>query len=293
MTAKLAAERPVALEVRVRCTTCQAPLHLLGPVRAVRCGGCGHDKQLSPSLWHDLLAEADEQSFDGWGAAPVIAIRRRDTPSGNLLARWQSLSPACPSCRGPVQLVEVGSETNVTCGECGRGVPTRPVPGFIRLELGTAMQCYAAAPDALAVVGGADVFACPRCGQDCALGDEDSVRCSACSSVVSATELLGQSPLRLERVFWITFQGAPPRVSARLSRVKLDIATRSANAPSLLHEAVSHTIERVAQEKRDRYKPLLLLLLLVGCVFGAMAYWRYYTKRSQSDDFTFDPRSSE
>lgn len=295
MSAKLAAERPVALEVRVYCTTCRAPIHLLGPVRAVRCGACGHDMQLSPSLWQEILLEADEHSFDGWGSAPVIAVRRRQTPWGSVLYRWLSLSPACPSCRSPVPLAEVGSERSVICSECGRGLETRPVPGFLRLEIGTAMQIYGAPVEAFAAKGGVDSLSCPRCQKDCVLGqdDTDQIRCGGCGSLVMVSELLAQSPLRLERVFWITFQGAPPRVSARLARQKLDVAKVSHGVPSLLHEAVEHTLRNVQKEKQGRWTRLLLVLLVLGCVTGAFVYWRYYTKRAETDDFTFDPRSSE
>jgi hypothetical protein len=295
MSAKLAVERPVALEVRVYCGNCSAAIHLLGPARDIRCSACGTQSLLSPSLWQEIVTEADEHSFDSWGGYAAIATRRSETPWGNVLYRWQSSVPACRVCRGAVSLVEVGSEGSVACAHCGAGMETRPVPSFLRREVGTAMQLYGAAQEGLAAVGGPDAFACLRCGRDCVLpaGDHESIGCASCGSSLSVPQLLSESPLRPDRVFWITFQGAPPRIAARLARQTLDVRVGTSASPSILSEAVTHTLESVESAKRERRRLLLLIVAIVlSCLFG-LYYWRFQTKRAESDDFTFDPRSSE
>jgi len=295
MSAKLATERPVALEVCVYCSTCHAAIKLLAPTRAVRCAACGNESVLSPSLWQEILGDADEHSFDTWGAQPAIAARRRPTPWGFLLARWQSLSPTCRSCKTPLTLAEVGTEGRIACGACGSGMETRPVPSFVRLEVGTAMQLYAAAAEARAAVGGVDALPCPRCGQSCVLPPDATATttCTGCGSVVSVPELLAQSPLRLDRAFWVTFQGSPPRISARLAHQKVEMGAHSLHGSSLLSEAVDHTLRGVQKAKTDRQKAFGIVLLLIACIVGGAIYWRYYTKREAGEDYTFDPRSSE
>lgn len=295
MSAKLAVERSVALEIRIRCGNCSAPIHLLGPVRDIRCAACGTQSLLSPSLWQELLTEIDEHSFDSWGGYAAIAARQSETPWGNLSYRWQSSLPACRVCRGPVALVEVGREGSLACGQCGASLETRPVPSFLRRELTTAMQLYAAAPEGLAAVGGPDVYACLRCGHDCALpaGEHDTVGCTRCGSSVSVPRLLSESPLRTERVFWITFQGAPPRIASRLARQTVDVRVGTADSPSMLSAAVSHTLDNVARVKRERQRMLAIIVAMLLACFFALYYWRFHTKPSDSEDFTFDPRSSE
>lgn len=295
MGAKLAIERSVALEIRVRCKNCAAPIHLLGPVRDIRCASCGTQSLLSPTLWQEVLTDLDEHSFDSWGGYAAITTRKTETPWGSLAYRWQVSPPACRVCRGPIALVDVGREGSLPCAQCGASVETRPVPSFLRREIVTAMQLYAAAPEGLAAVGGPDTFACLRCGHDCALpsGEHDTIGCTHCGSSLSVSQLLSESPLRPERSFWITFQGAPPRIAARLARQTVDVRVGTSDSPSLLSAAVTHTLDNVAKAKRERQRLIWTIVAIVLACFLALYYWRFHTKRSDSEDFGFDPRSSE
>jgi hypothetical protein len=157
------------------------------------------------------------------------------------------------------------------------------------------MQLYGAAPEGLAAVGGADVFACLGCGRDVPLpaGDHDTIGCKHCGKSLSVSQLLGESPLRPERVFWITFQGPPPRIAARLAQSKLDVSAGDQASPSMLSAAVAHTLSNVERAKRERQRLVLIIVATVMACFLGLYYWTFHTKRQATDDFTFDPRSPE
>ncbi len=293
---KLAAERPVALELRIYCTACNAPIHLLGPVRSIACAACGRSVSSprrcgrrscpTPTSTASIAGAAIPPSRRGVESQPGDSFWLAGNPSprrvADAITLWRSALPAAKR-RSCVGSVGAGSRR----GRCRASCGSRSDPRCSS----TAQLSKRARRWAVQIR-----WVAPRCGGECNLPPDasPSTRCTSCDSIVSVPELLAQSPLCLDRVWWCTFQGAPPRVGERIARQTLDVRPHSRDGPSLLRDAVDHTIGRVEKDKQTRQKAYAIVVLAIVLLFGVLAYWRYFTQRGgDGDDFTFDPRSSD
>jgi hypothetical protein len=141
---RAAVQRSVRLEVEATCAACRRPVGLGAPHLRLACSACGETVELGAAHWARLFAEIDEKSFDLAPADRDTRVAEESTPDGKLVARYTLGAPECSGCRAEIRLVDPGADDMLACSSCSTRTATFQVPGWLRTELPTAMQLYAA-----------------------------------------------------------------------------------------------------------------------------------------------------
>jgi len=145
---RAAVQRPVRLEIEATCAACRRPVGMGAPHLRVSCSACGEAVEIGSTTWSHLFAEIDERSFDLPDADPDTRVAEQATPDGRLTARYSIGAPTCAQCKSELMLVEPGTDDTLECTKCGTKTTTFQAPGWLRTELPTAMQLYAASREA-------------------------------------------------------------------------------------------------------------------------------------------------
>ncbi|MFO0567616.1 MAG: hypothetical protein U0263_18300 [Polyangiaceae bacterium] len=145
---RAAVERSVRLEIETTCGACGGPVGVAGVHLHSNCASCGEPLELTVQTWTLLCKELDEKSFEASLSDATERQAEQATEEGKLVARYRLGAPACGSCGTDLPHVEPGSDQSVVCTQCATETATFPAPGWLRTELPTAMQLYAASRDA-------------------------------------------------------------------------------------------------------------------------------------------------
>jgi hypothetical protein len=150
---RAALQRPVRLEIEASCAACHRPVGFCAPLLRLACSACGESVELASTTWAQLFGEIDEKSFDLPDSDPDTRVAEQATAEGKLTARYALGAPRCDKCKCEIMLVEPGTDDSLECAQCSTKTTTFPAPGWLRTELPTAMQLYAASREAEARAG--------------------------------------------------------------------------------------------------------------------------------------------
>ena len=150
---RAALQRPVRLEIEASCAACRRPVGFGAPLLRVTCSACGEAVEVATTTWAPLFAEIDEKSFDLPDSDGDTRVAEQATADGKLTARYRIGAPRCAKCQSELLLVEPGTDDDLECARCATKTTTFPAPGWLRTDLPTAMQLYAASRDSEARAG--------------------------------------------------------------------------------------------------------------------------------------------
>lgn len=202
------------IEMSIKCSRCDSPIHVNGPTRSLLCGSCQSDIEIPEDFWkgilEDVCSEVRNQFEEGEGSNSTIF------GTFNTSLMYGRLLPYCLKCKKDFELQEeYDSACTYTCPECGSTSPVAPAPEWLRKMIPSARLIVNAAPESSddgeeePAVSGPIAFFCPQCGGSLMIdGSERLIPCDYCNTSVYLPDdlWLRLHPARTKNRWFIGFK---------------------------------------------------------------------------------------
>ena len=174
------------IEMSIDCPECDAPVHVDGPYRQIRCSRCQSIIDFPAEVWGSTLEDLRSDVADlekGMGSnSTIFGHFNMKLTRGNLL-------PYCMNCKRDFDLeTDVSEQGMLTCPDCGESIPFYDAPDWFSDQVKGAKVIAGAWPEGGEGAKGGAVsdpvaYTCPKCGGSLEIdGKARLIKCDYCST---------------------------------------------------------------------------------------------------------------
>ncbi len=265
--------RYAGFKVRTECKHCGHPLPLHGLSTQVPCGFCLNNVTLPEKVLAGVLECFEDKALHlAKGATQRTTLI---TGGFTLAVEYRKQMPRCEKCEAkfPVADIALGTDSDISCVQCGDRASTSPVPRWLRRHVSSARQYYSSEPQTpteVVATGHNDptpvVMTCPQCAGTLRVTEasERIMRCEYCTSDVFLPDAIWRClhPVKVLQEWFIRFDG-PTQKQREQDRERQQQRD---------HEAAN---QRAAQLEQNRFqkRTLQAIKLKPRAWFAALAMW--------------------